>query len=343
MTHAPSLRALSLPVLTFACILALGLWALTGPLPTLHPTFAQAVLVDMMFTGPLLCLALLAWQRMPPVAAVPFVVIGLNAALFLAPPDLRPLVETLRWGSVALVLLLLAVTAVTLRRKVRAAAPQVAHLSDPRDRFERLATLVLGSDRRAQILAADWAFLRYSVSPPPARPAAGAVTLTSHRTSGFVPLLWAFVGLIVLETVILHVLVHLLAPLLAWVLTLLSLYSLLSLLGHIRALPRRATTIDGDSVTLRVGLFGQAEVPMAAIAAVTRIDANTPLPEGAQRLGVLGAIEPANLMLRLDRPVAVRITHGLGRKARDLVLHLDEPQVLIDAIARARQQADTST
>ena len=117
------------------------------------------------------------------------------------------------------------------------------------------------------------------------------------------------------------------------------------LLQHNRlqaALGRRNRTSPNAAIWLSQRRLRTTSPPLAAIEAVTRIDANTPLPEAAQRLGVLGAIEPANLMLRLDRPFAVRITHGLGRKSRDLVLHLDEPQVLIDAVARARRQVDTT-
>ena len=145
----------------------------------------------------------------------------------------------------------------------------------------------------------------------------------------------------VLETVILHVLVHLASPKLALILTLLSLYSLLSLIGHIRALPRRYTTLQENHVTIRTGLFGQVDVPYCQISSVLQLSAGEETPQDAWRLGMLGALEPHNLLLCLHSACTVEITHGITRKTRKLVLNIDDPLAFSTAIIAMRDRCMT--
>lgn len=327
-------RMVSIPLLFFATFITLGVLALNVPINEVSPSFLKAVLVDIMLTVPLICLALLATQKFPLIAAVPFFVIGLNVALLASPPELHPFAEAVRWASISIILGILALAVLKIARKTRQAAPHVAGIVDARDKMEKLSGIVVGSDRKAKIFASDWAFVRYAICPPEKASVHQTLQMSSHQTSGFVALLWAIVGLIILETLILHVLVHLLLPTVAWVLTIISLYSVLSLVGHIRALPRRYTTFGVECVTLRVGLFGQCEIRYNQIEKIEHISPNTSLPDGAVRLGILGAIEPSNIMIKLRGPAQAHITHGLSRRSHILVFHIEDPKAFAAEITR---------
>jgi hypothetical protein len=186
-------------------------------------------------------------------------------------------------------------------------------------------------------MASDLAFLRYAIAPPKYQQS-GPGVFSSHGQSGLISLLWAIGAVVVLETVVLHILVHLASPVLAWVLTGVSLYSLMSLVAHIRALPRRCSTLGAHGITLRSGLFGQCHIPYGHIASVTPISMGGTLPADTWQLGLLGSMEPRNLLISLYHPTAVEITHGLSRKTRHIAIHMDDPKGFADAIARLRDQ-----
>ena len=228
-------------------------------------------------------------------------------------------------------------TAYLTFRRLRLAYPLVAGIPDARDRLHALLAKVSGSPPSAAVMASDLAFLRYAIWPPKSDQH-GPGIFSSHRQSGLIPILWAVVAVVVLETGVLHILVHLASLLLAWLLTALSLYGLLSLAGHIRALPRRYSTLGNDSVTLRTGLFGQCNIPYRQIAEIIPIAVGSGVPTNSWQLGMLGSMEPRNLLLGLHQPATIEISHGITRRTHHIAVHMDDPQGFANAVLQMRDQ-----
>jgi len=80
----------------------------------------------------------------------------------------------------------------------------------------------------------------------------------------------------VFEIVPVHLLVHRWSGLAAWILSGISLYGMVWLLGLSRSLLLRPTVVEPDSLTIRYGLIAQLEVPREAISSVERVTRSTP-------------------------------------------------------------------
>lgn len=198
------------------------------------------------------------------------------------------------------------------------------------------------------------------------RPTTRAHAFTYHR--GYDASLMVVLAIATLvEIVPIHVLAHSWSPLAAWVLTGVSAYGLLWLVGSLVALRRRPILIAGGALHLRVGLWRSALVPLSEIVAVERLEAaggadasgastgsasgdRTSAPRRAggpppgRPAAAAGcpaaltdldlALGEAQFVLRLARPVTAYGPLWLSRQGTSVGLRVDEPDRFFETIAR---------
>jgi|GEM_PF-4795012 len=134
--------------------------------------------------------------------------------------------------------------------------------------------------------------------------------------------------MIVLEAIPVHVLVHNYSPVAAWILTILSAYSLLWVVGDLFARRNRPHLLHDGLLRLNHGLRQEVVVSLDQIEVVKEADAQAVAQTGA----VLG--ENANLVIELAEEVAVYGWFGTMSKARVIVLSVDEPDRFLQAIGK---------
>lgn len=128
----------------------------------------------------------------------------------------------------------------------------------------------------------------------------------------------ALILMIVLETVPLHVLVHSWSGVAAWLLTGLSLYTLLWLLGDYQALRLKPITLTPTHLRLYTGLRWQADIALENIAAVTSAE-----PTAAYTNLDISLSKP-QLYLRLKRPVPVFGVFGRRTEVTCVGIYVDD-------------------
>jgi len=149
-------------------------------------------------------------------------------------------------------------------------------------------------------------------------------TLTVHRESSWNVVALGLGLLIVVETLPTHLAVMERAPKVAWVLSALSLYALLWLIGDYQALRLRPCRLDADTLLVRVGLRWKVEVPRAAIAAFTTVRDNAPsrFERGYVRATVFG--DPTRL-IELRAPIEAIGPYGIMRRVTRIGVSPDDP------------------
>jgi hypothetical protein len=125
--------------------------------------------------------------------------------------------------------------------------------------------------------------------------------------------LLAAVGLAsVFEIVPVHLLVHRWSSMAAWILSAVSVYGMIWLLGLSRSLVLRPTIVGPDSLIIRYGLIAQLEVPREAITGVERVTRSASgvlsLPRGATPNVEISFARP----LRLQRVFGSRMVSRLA-------------------------------
>jgi hypothetical protein len=335
VTRGEALRY-ALPIAVLASAALLARHALPGLEGADLQVASVALSFDLTVTVPgLVYLLLVRTRRAPWIVLLPAFALGYALALATIPPGQRTLLDALRWGIVPAELALLSYLVVAGRRALRA-APATA--GDFATRVRGAARAALKARVPADILATEVAILHHALRVGRAA-REGAGDYTSHRGTGYGSIVLGLVLLLLVEVFPLHVLVSRWSDAAAWVLTALSLYALLWLVGDLRAMSARPTRLWPERLSVRLGLRWEAEIPIETIDRVEAVGSD-PIEPGSDRL-VLTLVGPPNVRLRLNAPVEVTGMYGIRRTTRDLWLQVDRVSEFREAVRAARARGHT--
>lgn len=193
------------------------------------------------------------------------------------------------------------------------------------DRLEGALAAELRSRRLAAVLATEAAAVAYAVGcwrkPTPTD------GFSTHRERSYLVLVGVFSFLVVVETAGLHIAIGFLSTTAAWVMTALSLYGLLWIIGDTQAVRLSPVRLAPDGLSVARGIRWRAEVPYAIIDLVEPVEA---APKTALRFGPIGT----NVLLTLREPVVARGVFGRRRETREIALMIDGREAFLADLSR---------
>jgi hypothetical protein len=303
-----SRRALLPAVLAVAGVYACSI-AITLTLVPLHPSLGIAVAADLTLTA-----AALFWLlavrpgHAKPAALVRVLVLGFAAARLLV--GLRAL-GLIAIAIEAAVTIMLVVRARRLLRAVRALRREGHGLPAALDIAFRAAipVPVLASVLAGEVAVVVLALTGWFRAAPSG--------FTMHRRSGFLLIIGVLSALAVVEAVAMHLILVRVAPTLAIVLTALSAYGLLWLIGSAHAVRLAPLRLTPAGVLIERGPLRRVTVARDQIASAS------PIAVGISDAIDLSYTEP-NVLLTLHSPVEVHGPFGRTRSSSKLLLSIDE-------------------
>jgi hypothetical protein len=340
VTNRPT-ALLSPRILRFA-LLALGVYIVEGIAATSAALDRRPVLVGGAITFDLVVAVPLAWWLLVVRkgaaslrSLLPVVLLSMLGARLVLPTDhqgalpwMRVLVAPLELGVIAWV-------AWQVRATVRARRVARGGLADAGVdvRAELLAVLApaLGRGTLATVVATEIGLLHYVLTPWARTPhaPAGARTFAHERNGGLVA---GLLIAITAETIPLHLFVAARwGALAAWVLTGLSVYGALWLVGDYRAIAMRPIVVRGDEIVIRHGLRTDIAISRSRIARAERPSWRT-LPERAPDYLDLSRPGEPNVVLELDAPVEARLPFGMRRTVSRIGLRVEEAEAFVGAL-----------
>lgn len=316
--HAKRIPAV--PVASFA-VLLLAIYTTALLLPG-SPLFARnpdaatfGLTFDLTVTVPVLFYLLVVRPvRLPTAALVPAVVMSFAGAALVLPHDRQHYLHLER-ALFAPAELLLAGLAV---RRVQRAVRESRAAAESMDVVEVIRGAVCGGiplARVADVVTSEVAILYYGLFSWRTRPVVGVrdLAFSYHRKSGYVALLGTLAAVTVVEAAVVHLLVQGWSRTAAWVLTALSAYGLLWLLGFLQAVRLRPILLGPDALHLRSGLRWSARIPYELI---SRVAPAGIAPPDRRAPGYLHAapLGSPRLLVELDGTVDAEGLYGLTRR-----------------------------
>lgn len=332
-TGSPSARSRFLKVAALP-LLVVGLYAIaiasTLTVPAVSRDYVAAVAApfDLMVSVPVLAYVLVLRRAgFSPLFALPLVWIGFAASTQIVPADQRAFLSLLFAGAVAADV---AVIGREAFRIVRAFRDARARHSDPALWFAPAIAPLFPNRAPAHLAGLEAATLFYAVGTwrRAADAPEGTQAFTTHKNGGYGAMIAGLSLALPAEVFAIHLLVAKYSPEAAIVVTALSLYSMLWLVGDWRATVLRPLLVTGDELVVRSGVRFTARIPLDAIASVGRTAPNLPKDEIAN-LAMLGSIPT---WIVLDRPVPTPTFLGANRPTRAIALTLDDEPALRRAI-----------
>lgn len=327
------------PLLLFA-VFTSGVYAvalhLSGILPTLDRAGAVAagVTLDLAVLVPavwyLLVARRLGWSWL---TVVPVVAAGMIAASRIVPADHHATLGVLEIAIVPLELALLGYVAWRAVRAFRRAGAAAGGAGDPFSLIRASARGLVPNGRLADAVADEISvfyggLVSWWLRPPPDR----STCFPFHRRDACASLIVGLLLVLAIELFPVHLLLARWNPVLAWVVTALSVYGAVWMVADLQAMRLRPIRLTARALDLRIGLRWDVSIPVERIARVERIAPGTPRA-GRDVLNLVPLGEPTHRVTAHD-PVVVRGPYGVRRAARAIAFGVDEPERFEAALAR---------
>ncbi|WP_323788052.1 hypothetical protein [Psychroserpens sp.] len=150
---------------------------------------------------------------------------------------------------------------------------------------------------------------------------------TNYKGSGILSTLGAVIFVVAIEMVTIHFLAAKWSTILAWILTGLSIYSALQLIGIIRSVPKRPLVINDNELILRFGMLSETIIPMDAIETIALANSSDFDKEKTTKtLSLLGELENSNVVMHLKTPQQLQFIYGKPKSYTKLLLFVDNNQ-----------------
>lgn len=296
-----------------------------------HPELlADALTLDLLVTVPLaywfLAVRGAGWPR---ITVVPVFVLAVAATRLVPALEAGRVLPWLEWAAIPAELLLLTIVARRAIAMSRALGREDG--DDALESLRRAALELVEAPRAAEIIAYEAAVLWYAVAGGGRRLASPAAeSFGVRRRSGYAPVLIAILFALVAEGIAIHLLVRHWSSVAAWILTILTAYAAVWLLGDFRALGRRTIALTADELVVRVGLRWTVRVPLDRIRAV-RAAAGSAGSRGPDHLRAV-ILGDERQVVELDAPLEATGFYGIRRRVRSIGLSVDDPARFLEAL-----------
>ncbi|MFK7771040.1 MAG: hypothetical protein AB8F94_02835 [Saprospiraceae bacterium] len=277
---------------------------------TFLPVFASqnlsyAITLDLIFTVPIVYFLLIRKTEIPKTTTLTFLILGAIIASFIIPKEHQTILAFAKQFLIPIIEVSIFFFIIFKIRKVYLAI-QSAKSETPD--FLEIARKVVGDilpKKAAGFFLMELSLFYYCFHTW-RKPILPNNAFTYHKRSDLSLIFGVFIGLILVETFAFHILVERWSPIVAWIGTSLSLYSIVQVVGIIKSASRRPILLNERSAVLRFGMMAETEIAYEDIDRIElsqRTISNNPL---AKKLGT--ELTSHNVVIYLKKE---NILHGL--------------------------------
>lgn len=311
---------LPLLVMFFMVYLSQSIWFRQQP-----EALSVGIILDLTLTVPLLYFLLIRKRKISNTTVVPFFIGGIVLAGYIIPVDhqfLLSQIKTYVFPLVEMTALFFVGRNVYKLRKSYKTQNQAA--PDFYTAFRQATReVILGA--AATFLVTEVATIYYGFLHWRKRRLAEH-EFSYHKNSGTVAILAVLIFLVLIETFVIHLLLQLWSPLAAWILTGVSLYSLVQIFGILRSLSKRPISIENEQLELRYGILGEVSIPLANIDSVELSTKSIQQDKQIRKLSPLGDLESHNILIHLKNEGSLKGFYGMEKTFTTIALYVDDKQ-----------------
>jgi len=330
----PTLRSAAptlIPVAALGGLLVMATALLPRLAPEMQRAFATGLALDFTILLPaLVYLCLVRTKRAPLICVVPAFIVGLAVATITTGAHAPRVIDALHLAALPIEIGVVAFLIVTARRLAKATGDADGDFAT---RFRAAARQTLGARIPADVLTTEVATLRYAFGPS-VLPDGG---FTVHRRTASATLVVGLGLAVVIETAVVHLLVSRWNEPAAWVLTALSLYAIIWLLGDFRAMGARPTVVTSDTLRLRIGLRWEADIPLAMIESAEPARHEMGGPKDKSEL-VAPVAGQTNIRIRFREAQAITGSYAMRRTVSSVITHVDDAGEFRDRLTAVRSR-----
>jgi hypothetical protein len=147
-----------------------------------------------------------------------------------------------------------------------------------------------------------------------------------YRKAGTVATLLAMLFLALVEGFVTHLLLVRWNVVAAWIMSGLTIYAGVQLLGFVKSIMARPIVINRDRLILRYGILSEASIDVRHIESVEISSKDIPIHEGFRALSLFAKLEGHNIVLKLNRETTLMGIYGINRTCKMVYFLVDHPK-----------------
>ena len=302
-----------------------------------NDTLNLAITADLLLTVPLVYFLLIRKTEIPKTTVVPVLIIGLLIGSYFLPKESQTYLTIFKtWAlpvieiSILTFIIIKVLSAIKKYKSLKGSTPDFfnALKSACNEILPKKLVLLFATE----IAVFYYGFINWKIR------GINENEFTYHKNSGTPALFGGFIMIIGIETFALHFLLARWSIVVAWVLTALSVYTAIQVLGFAKSLSKRPISINTDSLTLKYGILNEVEIPFSDIKKIELSRKSLEKGELIKTLSPLGELESHNVIIYLKMENELVGLYGMKKKFQVLGLHIDEPKQFNERMENALQQ-----
>jgi len=298
-----------------------------------HPEVTSLLAYDLAVLSPLLYFFLIRKRKISKLTVIPFVTVGIILTTILLPENQHNHLNIIKAIVIPALEIFLLVTilrkAYLISKRLKANSQTAA---DTYSIIKKSCIEAFGKGRFINFLIAEMAVLYYGLFAWKKRKVRKN-EFTNYKDNGTKPLLWGLIFIMLIETVVLHFLLAKWSFIAAWVLTALSIYTVLMVFAHLKALLKRPSRIEKNKVILINGLLSSIEIDIAQIKKVEFHSKEiSTADELTGNLGLTKESKNHNVAIYFSETQTVEKFYGLNQKCEMLVFYIDDKNKFVEKV-----------
>jgi len=288
-----------------------------------NDTLSLAITLDLLLTVPLVYFLMIRKTDIPKTTVVPVMIVGLLIGTYCLPKDNQTYLKLFRTWVLPLIelgILTYVVSKVYVATKkyksIKGTAPDF--FSALRSTCAEILPKKLVYPFATEVAVIYYGFFSWK------NKSLAENEFSYHKKSGSSALLGAFILILIAETFAFHFLLAYWSHVVAWIVTALSIYTLIQLFGLARSLSKRPVVINEQTLTLRYGFLNEVDIPFSDIDNLEL--SRKPLEKDKLniKLSPLGELESHNMIIRLKKEHKLVGFYGIKKQFTMIGFHIDQ-------------------
>lgn len=325
-----NLVALSIPFALFSLLIIL----ITHSAFTQNNTVVLAITADLLITVPVIYFLLIRKTSIPNTTIVPILLLGLAIGTFFLPSTSQSYLNLFKtW---AMPVIELAVVSYIVTKVYRIRKNFKSSRDNSIDFFSVLkqACAEILPKKLIPIFATEVAVMYYGFISWKSKKL-NKFEFSYHKKSGTTTFLGSFIFIIFIEAIVVHLLLSRWSEIAAWILTGLSFYTMIQVLGFAKSLSRRPILIHNNTLMLRHGILSEVDIYLKDISAIEVSKKSIKEDKTTVKLSPFGELENHNIIIRLKTENTLLGFYGTKKKFKAIAFYIDTPVEFKESLDKA--------
>lgn len=288
---------------------------------------SMGIIIDLVLITPLLYWILIWKTHISKLTVFTVAIVGIFLASFILPTENQGLLETIKsWAIPTIELLAIAYlvyTVINALKSKKNEATSTDFYSTTKKACDKILPPIA-----ANLLTTEIAILYYGLFDWKKR-TVKSTDFSYHKETGSIAVLYVIVLLIVIETMVIHFLLMQWSTTAAWVLSIISLYTVFQVFGIARSIPKRPMTIENGMIHLRWGIMNETSFKIKSVEYLQKYEKEVPKKANRAFLSPLHQMEGHNVHIKLSENRILQRFYGRKKCYNEIFLWVDSPNDFI--------------